>query len=354
MTARWLVSAAALLTLSAAIAHAAVLDSVRTVANKSYTGKLKELTPLKVVIEHAGTSEEIPTNEILSLNFSGEPGGLATVRNHVIKKEYQDAVASLEKLEQLQLKADARPEIKEDLQYYRALCDAKLAESDEEVTSAGKQLVEFLKADPTTYHYYEACEILGDLLVRIRSYSAAANYYGKLADSPFPEYKMRAGTNIGQAMLLEKKFPEAQRAFEGVLAVITSGEQADLLRTIATLGKARCLAETGQADDALRVVDGMIDKTDVVGADPDQIRIMAMAYNAKGAALRKLGKNKEALLAYLHVDVLYDKAGDAHAEALANLAELWDALDQPGRATKARNTLFANYPHSPWASRGRK
>ena len=99
MIARWLVSAVALLTLSAAIAHAAVLDSVRTVANKAYTGKLTELTPLKVVIEHAGTSEEIPTNEILSLNFSGEPGGLATVRNHVIKKEYQDAVASLDMIE---------------------------------------------------------------------------------------------------------------------------------------------------------------------------------------------------------------------------------------------------------------
>ena len=46
-------------------------------------------------------------------------------------------------------------------------------------------------------------------------------------------------------------------------------------------------------------------------------------------------------MAYLHVDVIerYAKCADAHAEALANLVDLWTELRHPDRANKARRTL---------------
>ena len=54
-------------------------------------------------------------------------------------------------------------------------------------------------------------------------------------------------------------------------------------------------------------------------------------------------------MAFLHVDVLYYSDADAHAEALANLAELWNTLQQTERAVRARRTLDEQYPSSPFA-----
>ena len=70
-----------------------------------------------------------------------------------------------------------------------------------------------------------------------------------------------------------------------------------------------------------------------------------------GTAQRQAGRVKEALLAFLHVDILYPGVPDAHAEALANLAELWDQVHKGERANRARQTLQEQYKDSPWAKK---
>jgi tetratricopeptide (TPR) repeat protein len=246
----------------------------------------------------------------------------------------------------MEFKTAARKEVQQDYDFYLAYCAAKLALSGEgEIKEAGPKMLAWVNANPTSFHYYEACQILGDLLLALHRYDQAAVYYGKLADSPFPELKMRAGVATGRALLIEKKVAEAEKAFDGVLAVNASGDQADLQRLCATLGKARCAVEAGKADGVIKTVEDLIAKTDSTNAD-----VMATAYNTLGAAYKKAGKNKEALMAYLHVDVLYADSADAHAEALANLIDLWIAMGQPDRANKARRTLKEEYKNSPWAS----
>jgi hypothetical protein len=87
-------------------------------------------------------------------------------------------------------------------------------------------------------------------------------------------------------------------------------------------------------------------------ADPENVPLMARAYNVLGAAQRQLGHTKEALLAFLHVDVLYAGEHDAHAEALSNLADLWEQDHQVERADRARKTLMERYPESQFIKRG--
>ena len=78
---------------------------------------------------------------------------------------------------------------------------------------------------------------------------------------------------------------------------------------------------------------------------------MARAYNVLGTAYRQTGRTQEALLAFLHVDVLYPSVPEAHAEALANLADLWQQVHQNERANRARKTLEEEYPDSPWTKK---
>ena len=49
-------------------------DSVKTIGKKVISGEMTQITPVKVVIEHGGVSDEIPSIEIQSVNFGGEPG----------------------------------------------------------------------------------------------------------------------------------------------------------------------------------------------------------------------------------------------------------------------------------------
>ena len=109
--------------------------------------------------------------------------------------------------------------------------------------------------------------------------------------------------------------------------------------------RARCLIGLGRNDDAITVA-----KNAIAQANPEEGETLAQAYNALGAAYRATGSNdQDALIAYLTVDLVYNGAPEPHAEALLNLAELWERGQNPERAREARATLEATYPGSRWA-----
>jgi tetratricopeptide (TPR) repeat protein len=181
---------------------------------------------------------------------------------------------------------------------------------------------------------------VGDLLVATGKFDAARQFYGQLEKSPFPDYKARAGVALGKSMVAEGKYPEALKQFEAVLALPAGkGSGADAQRLAATLGKAACLAQSGKPDDGIKLVQDVI-----AGADAEDAPLMAQAYVTLGNCyLKKPDSQKQALLAYLHVDVLYFSQPQAHAEALKHLAILWNELNKPERASQVQQTLKDRY-----------
>ena len=69
--------------------------------------------------------------------------------------------------------------------------------------------------------------------------------------------------------------------------------------------------------------------------DPEQKELQARAYNALGNCYEQAGRTKDALLAFLHVDVLYGTVPDAHAEALSHLIPLWESVGQVGAGPRS-------------------
>ena len=306
------------------------------------SGQVTDMSPLKVVIESSRGGGEIPVNQIAQVIFEGEPGALKTAKNAILAGRYEEGMTSLEKVE---LQESARKEVVQEFKFYKALASAKLALAGTgTIADAGRMMIGFVAENPTSFHFFEASEVVGDLLVANRTYDRAAEYYGKLAQAPWPEYKIRADVAIGKALVAQNKAAEALKAFEAALAVQAQGDDADRLRAVANLGKIRCTAEAAKPEEVVKIAEDLIAKT-----DPEQVTVMGGAYNILGTALKKAGRSKEALMAFLHVDVLYYSDADAHAEALANLAELWNTLQQTERAVRARRTLDEQYPNSPWA-----
>jgi tetratricopeptide (TPR) repeat protein len=315
-------------------------DRVRT-QRGAEIGEIVEMSSTEVRVNKrpSGTAT-VPVSEIRGITFDGEPPELNQARVKAANGAYDDAAAILAKIGPTELKRDF---VKQDLAYYQAYCAAKLALAGQgTVNDAGRQLNSFVRTYPKNFHYYDAVQAMGDLLAADRKFDLAQRQYSELAAAPWPEYKTRAAVLIGQTLQAQNKHAEAIRQFDDALQSATANAQSEKLS--ATLGKAMSLSETGQLDSAVKMVEQVI-----LDADPEQKELHARAYNALGSCYQRAGQPKDALLAYLHVDVLYSSVPDAHAQALASLIPLWQAIGQEARAREARQTLEQRYAGSKWA-----
>jgi tetratricopeptide (TPR) repeat protein len=350
MRKRRILSAAAIWLLAVGACQA--FDSIKTTGSvkNTRTGRVMNVSPLNVEIKEIGDQmATVPANEISMIFYETDPATMKTAKMHILNNRYANAQTLLNEIKPADYKdEDKVPQ--QDLGYYQALCAAKLTGLGKgSVAEAAKMMKSFVDENPKSYHYFPALEILGDLSVAEGKYAEAAGYYAKLEDAPWPDYKLRAGVDAGRALLAQGKNREAEAAFDRVIASLAEGELAAPQRMAARLGKAAALTAEKKTDPAVRLIEEVLNT-----ANPEDADMMSRAYNALGTAYRTSGKTKEALLAFLHVDMLYPAQAEAHAEALANLVDLWEEVHKNERANAARKTLEEQYKDSPWAKKVRE
>jgi tetratricopeptide (TPR) repeat protein len=332
---------------------AANADAVRKVGNTRVAGTVKSVTATEVTIDAAGTVQKIPVNEVDSVEFDGEPTELKNVRN--LTKTGQDQKA-LEQLARITPATLTRKELKQDYEYYAAVAKARLAlRGAGAISEAGTLMFAFCSNNKDSYHYLPGQELLGELLVASGNTAAALTAFGELEKAPYDEYKMRAGVARGRALMSQKDFVQALAAFEAVLALpfnamTQKGTPSESQRFAAVLGRAQCMAGTGKTDDAIKQLE-----TEVIpNLNPEESALQALAYVTLGNCyLGKPEGKKNALIAFLHVDVLYDNVPSAHAEALWNLSNLWVDIGKNERGQDCLTRLNRLYPGSPWLTKQR-
>ena len=335
-TRRWTLAIAAWLAAGSTIWAADVIKTAKT----RYSGKLVQMTSLEVTIATAVKNETVPVNQIQVIDFDEEPSPLKKARTSITSGRYEEAMTALEAVKD----EVTRAEVKQDVEFYTALAASRLALSGGlEISEAGKLMADFVGKYPQNYHYLEANEMVGDLLVANMQYGDARKYYDRVGKAPWPDYKMRAAVAVGHVLLAEGKPQEAMKSFEGVLEMSATDDLTQAQHLAATLGKARCLAETQKTDEAIKIANEVIAK-----ADPDDVSLLARAYNTLGVALQKARRTQEALFAFLHVETLYSADGNAHAEALYHLVQVWQDLKNFGRAQETRRMLEGQYRESRW------
>jgi len=319
------------------------LDSVKT-DRGTLPGRLVAASATKIDWESvagSGKTREIPVNQIQVIFFEEEPTELRGAKNLALGGRYADALAALRSI----AKVPDRPEIRQDLAFYTALCEAQLALAGKGALSeAAPRMKTFADAHPDSHHQFEALELTGELLLAAGQPAQAIEYFARLKKAPWPDYAMRAEVGLGRALLMQDKMDEAIAAFDRVAANPAEGDLAKRQRHRAALAKADALLAAKKPDEAARLAENLLQ-----AAGPEDAALLARAYNALGAAQRQAGNALDALLAYLHVDLLFAAESDAHAEALAHLTELWNEIGRADRAALARKRLKENYPESRWS-----
>jgi tetratricopeptide (TPR) repeat protein len=315
-------------------------DVVKTTDGK-VEGQVSAMSPTEVTVTQGGATKTIPVNQIELITFEEDPALVRRARESVLAGRYEDAGKALENVKTDDIQ---RAEILQDIEFYGALSGAKLALKGElEIPEAGKRMLAFVSTNPKSYHYLEACETVGDLLMALGQYSRAREFYERVGKAPWPEYKLRAAVAMGQICLAEKKPDEALKFFQHVLDSKSESEQAAAQRSVAILGKARCLIETGKPDEAVKLAEDVIAK-----AEADDADLLGRAYLVLGISHRKAGRAQDAMYALLRVDTMYSANREAHAEALAELVPVFTALKKEDRAKETQRVLEDQYGDTRW------
>ncbi len=338
---------ALLLTISVTCAAVCVAQDDAVFLKKSGTptrGLISAVSRDNVTIQITGSSRTIEVKDILKVRFDAEPPELSTARDRALAGQYDNALEELSKVNVAEI---SNAVIKQEVGYYEAYSKAQLALTEgRDKDEAINLMKQFMKVNATsTFHYYEGVELLGDLSFAKGDYGGAATFYGLLADASWPEYKMRATVLQARAMSAEGKYAEAQPGFEQVLSSTVTTPEALEQKMHATVGKAVCLAATGKHEEGIAIVEDLIAKN-----DPSDATLFGRAYNALGVCYIKSDKTKEAILAFLHTDVLFYRDPETHAEALYYLSDLWGQVNRSDRANRTRGLLEKQYAGTRWAS----
>lgn len=318
-------------------------DTVKKVGDPPIKCSVTSMSKDEIKYEKGGKEETVPSYSIESVRLADEPPQLNLIRNQANNGAYENALKALDKID---VESIEKPEVKAEVAWLRAYSHARLALGGSgDVREAGQQVNSFIKANANSFHFYPANELAGDLLVALGEYEKATAFYKALSTASADAWKIKAGIDIGRAKLAEKKYDEALKEFDTALGLAESDKGPETQKLSAMLGKAACLAQTGKPEEGVKLAETVISKLPA-----EEIDLHAWAYVVLGKCYRQIPDHtKQALLAFLHVDVLYFSNPQFHAEALWNLASLWQDLKKIDRATQASALLKERYPNSTWA-----
>lgn len=335
--------AAALLPLFTAATFAQSFDVVVLQEGSPKRGNIVETNKDYIGLEVTGVTSQIEVVNVKRVVFATAPSQLSSAQTSIAAGQLEDA---LEKLQQVDLGDVQSNIVAEEVKYYIAYCASKLALAGGGDKNTAAQLMGAFAKNTGTYHYYEANEIMGELAVSSGRPDAAANFFRKVGEAPWPDYKMKAAVLEGQALIAQEEYRDAYTKFQQVLDSSMNTPVATRMKEFATLGKAKCMAAAMKPEEGVKLAQQII-----ANGDSRDGELFARAYNALGFCHVMAKQPKDALLAYLHVDLMFYQDPSQHAEALYHLISLWKEVNETERALKARTLLKQRYPGSIWSSK---
>lgn len=291
--------ALALLVMAAAVGLAD--DAVILSDGDRERGSIVSLAPDAVEIDVRGEIKKFSIADVREVMLDGEPEGLASARGLLLRRDGPGALEELTKIEAADIE-EAEPRIREELAFVKAAATAQAATAAD-AAAAAQGLTAFLTRNARSHHFFDGHETLGDLYARLGKYTEAAAAYGELDRGP-PALRVRSASKKARLLLEQGKPADAIKEFEAATKIPTEpGDAASVAQKgEAQLGMARCLAQTGKAAEGVALA-----RSAIRAADPGDRDLLAAAFAALGECQRAVGgKEKDALISFLTVDLVYN------------------------------------------------
>ena len=331
----------------ASAVSAEAFDEVTRRSDKAVRGSITDVTRDGVKVKPpTGADVVVPANDIADIRWDDEP---LTLNGARIAAKNGKTASALEELKKSAADPKAKGDIKAEIDFLtaRLTAQAGLDQYDSaQLEDAASKLDAFSKANGSNARYFDAVYLLGRVQLARQDYDGAASAFQQLSQAPWSDYKMAAQNATAKLALKKGDLAAALASFEAVLGQTANSPAEISRRNEALLGKATVTLQQGNAQQALDTINEALQ-----AADPEDSAVQAEAFVRKGDSLRLLGKTKDAILAYLHVPVLFEREAALNAEALFHLSSLWSAAGQPERGLAASQELRENYPNSEWTQK---
>lgn len=334
------------------ILFAPAVQAIDTVYKKSdgdgVGGTITSITKTEVVVTQKVGNKEItvPANDIESIQWDAEPPVLGLARSNERSGNLDEALAGLNEAKG----ATEDNRIQAEIDFLLARTASKIAQKDtQQLPTAIEQLKTYTGKNRDYFRFYDAQMLLGETALLAKDTVTAEAAFTLIEQSPWQDYKMAAQLGNAKSLLIQDNVSGAKAIFDKVASVNPKTGAEKSRRLEAIIGQASCEQKSSNFDAAIKSLDQVIHET-----APEDTRLLAQAYLEMGAChAADPNKVKEAVLAYLHVDVIPSLAenSDLHAEALYHLAKLWPTAGQPARGAEASAKLEQDYPNSPWTKK---
>ena len=212
-------------------------DQVYRRGAKTEAGVIGAMTKTELVLAVSGVDTKIPANEVLRITCEGEPREMAQVRQDVAQGNYGSALTDLKNINLKQVERDVA---KQEVEFYKAFCAAKLAMSeggDKEAAEAG--LTEFVRKYSTSFHFYPVAHLAGEVAASAGNFAKAASYFGAVDKAPWPDVSLKARVELGRALMGQQKFDDALVKFDAVIADPAKTAETEPLKQMAKVGACR-------------------------------------------------------------------------------------------------------------------
>jgi hypothetical protein len=330
----------------AAVTPAWAADIVNRKSGGRAAGKITGGTKTEITVKPTtGEAVSVPVNDIASIEWDDATAELKLALSDENGGRFDSALTRLKKS-----KADSASAgdlLKTEFEFLAARITARQALGDPSKRDEALKLLQaFLKSGANHPRYYEAVSYLGQVQLAAKDFAGARASYDLLNQAAFSDFKLAGQIANGRILMGEDKPAEAAQAFDQAIAAAGDSAADKARRYEAMLGKARALIAQSKHEDALKDLDEVTSK-----APADDTVVQAEAYVLQGNALQALSRNKEAVLAYLHVDILFPRESGYHAESLYHMARLWKTVQSPERGLEAEAKLQKDYPNSDWTKK---
>jgi tetratricopeptide (TPR) repeat protein len=301
------------------------------------TGTIVSMSAGDIRFKNGDRVQTIPSDSIQSIQFEGQPQPITDAQTALLSGHQRETRRELAKIDPANL---TNHSLVAEYEFIDLWTLAQLAmRGDGDIREVGGSAAGFIEKWPDDYRQNRVRELIGDLLMTVGEYDKAINYYQTAAKTSGPRRKAICRLKTGKASLAAGKPKQAVKVYEQ----LADDEKSTDLAPLGQLAAARALLIQQKPDEAIALVEPLIEKI-----DPEDRQLSAETYNTLGTALRETGRFEEALLAFLHVDILYPTDTDAHAEALANITKLWNELKRADRAAETEKILQNRYQNSRW------
>jgi tetratricopeptide (TPR) repeat protein len=301
-------------------------------------GTVQSESPAEVVVLVGVTPIKVPTDQIAQVEYSGQPASIQLGETRQSSGQYAEAVAQYKKAA---AEAAGKPFVVQDAQYHEAdaLAEQALVEP-EHMKEAKERLAAFIQAHPGGRQIASARATMARLQMHTADFDGAEATVAALAK--LPNASERAA--ILKAKVLARRGDHAGAIAE-LDKLVSALPDGSTQQREARLAKAESLVGAKKYKDAEALVRQVI-----TAAPAEDFAAQSSAYNTLGDCLRAANRPRDAVLAYLHTDLLFSKDKEEHPRALFQLERLFRQLGNTPRADEFSERLKKGYPRSTWAT----